>query len=199
MSVGFDHPLVADYLTRLDAAAAGLPQGRRHELVAEIRAHVADALATVGDDEASVRGVLDRVGEPEDIVAAETGDPAPGAVPAPSRAPAPPAPVGRTPSPWGPLEISAVLGLTVGAVVVPLLGPLVGLVCAWASQRWTRREKIIATMWTVLAPVLIVLAGASLFIVRSSESVDQGPDVVQQGIVEQTEPAEPAPAPEVSP
>ena len=185
MSVGLDHPLVVDYLRLLDLQASQLPPGRRHELVAEIRSHVADALAAVGGDEASVRGVLDRLGAPEDIVAAEA-DGVPSARPV---APFQPGPV-RPISAWGPLEVVAVVGLTIGAVVVPVVGPLVGLVCAWASASWTRKEKIVATAWTALAPVLIVLLGASLFIVSSSESVNEGPvvsespAVVEPGVVE---------------
>lgn len=85
-----DHPLVADYLRRLDAAAVVLPPGRRGELREEIRAHVADALATVGDDEASVRGVLDRAGESEDVVGAEARDAAPAPATEPDGPPAGP-------------------------------------------------------------------------------------------------------------
>lgn len=198
MAVGLDHPLVADYLGRLDLAAQGLPPGRRGELLEEIRAHVADALATVGNDETAVRAVLDRLGDPEDIVGAESDErPPPVRPPVPNGEPvAGPASASMRPV-WGPLEIVAVAGLTVGAVVVPVLGPLVGLVCAWASDRWTRREKVVATAWTALAPVLIVLLAASLFAVRSESS--QGPDVVQPGIVELSEPAVPAPSAEVTP
>ena len=60
-------------------------------------------------------------------------------------------------------------------------------------------EKVVATAWTALAPVLIVLLGASLFLVRSSESSRVQAAVVRPGVVEQVEPAEPAPSPEVSP
>jgi len=71
MAVSLDHPAVAEYLRRLDQAAARLPAGRRGELIEEIRGHVSEALAAIGDDEAAVRGVLDRLGSPEEIVAAE--------------------------------------------------------------------------------------------------------------------------------
>ena len=127
---GFD-TVVGVEPTTARQGAKQLPPGRRHELVAEIRSHVADALAAVGDDEASVRGVLDRLGDREDIVAAEA-EAVPSAQPV---APFQSGPV-RPISAWGPLEIIAVVGLTIGAVVVP--GgrvPLVGLVCAWASAR----------------------------------------------------------------
>jgi hypothetical protein len=184
-----------------------LPPGRRGELVEEIRTHVADALVTIGDDEASVHGVLDRLGEPEDIVGAETvesGDLV-GAQSGPvaswsSRSTGPQAAPAPAPTPWGPLELVAVLGLTAGPVLLPLVGPLIGLVCAWISTRWTRREKIIATAWTALAPVLVVVFGLSLFMARSSEVVMEPYSV--SNVVESAEvvqaPSEPVPSLEVS-
>lgn len=224
MSVGLDHPLVAAYLRRLDEAAVGLPAGRRGELVEEIRGHVADALLAVGDDEPAVRGVLDRLGSPEDIVAAEregglaseppgyvgaanpfaghtypSSHPSGSAYPPSSAPPAPypssPYPSGPTPTrTWGPVEIIAVVGLTIGAFVLPVIGPIIGLVCAWVSTQWTRREKIVATIWTALMPLVIVLAGAAVFMVRAdtSSSTDQAPIIVD-------EPAQPMPSMQASP
>ena len=63
--------LVEDYLGRLDRAATTLPPDRRAELVAEIGEHIAAALEA-GDptSEAQVRTVLDRLGQPDEIVAA---------------------------------------------------------------------------------------------------------------------------------
>jgi hypothetical protein len=74
-----DDQLVADYLQRLRAAAGALPADRRDELVDEISAHIAEARATGPvHAEASptyVRNVLERLGDPDDIVnaAAESG------------------------------------------------------------------------------------------------------------------------------
>jgi hypothetical protein len=69
-------PLVEGYLRRLEAAAAHLPRERRRELVAEIEAHVGDAPAEAGDDEAAVRNALERLGSPEEIAAAAGPEPA---------------------------------------------------------------------------------------------------------------------------
>jgi hypothetical protein len=183
MTVGLDHPVVDDYLHRLDAAATALPPGRREELVAEIRGHVAEALAEAGrDDEATVRSVLDRIGEPQDIVAAELESTAPQRFGGPGVAvhdmPAFPGGPGgfggsagaavAAPSQWGALEIVAVLGLTVGMVILPVVGAFVGIACAWLSTRWTRREKIVATVWGGAAPALLVLGVAALIVVRSA-------------------------------
>ena len=87
--------LVQDYLRRLEQAAAPLPRSRRAELVAEIREHIDDALLEAGAaDEVAVRNVLERLGPPEEIVAA---------------AATPTGPTGRA----GRLEIGALIALAV--------------------------------------------------------------------------------------
>ncbi len=64
-------PLVDEYLRRLEAAAAGLPAGRRLELVSEIRGHLREALRQVPEgDQAGVRNALERLGAPEEVAAA---------------------------------------------------------------------------------------------------------------------------------
>jgi hypothetical protein len=68
-------------------------------------------------------------------------------------------------SPWGGLEIAAVIVLAVGgllAFVVPLVPVLVGLVLVWCSQQWTRGEKAVAT-GLALVPALLVVG---LFVAR---------------------------------
>ena len=70
MSTVHRDALVDDYLARLDAAAAALPDARRQELLAEIRSHLAEALPDEPTDETTVRNVLERLGSPEEIVAA---------------------------------------------------------------------------------------------------------------------------------
>lgn len=163
-AVGLDHPEVAAFLARLRGAAAGLPPARREELVAELGEHLRDALPD-GASDAEVRSVLDRLGEPEDIVAAET-DGAPRVVGA-----APVQVVVQQGSPWGGLEIAAVLLLTVGLFVVPVVGPLVGLVLAWVSPQWTRREKTVATFWAVLPAVALAAMGiAAVVFLRSASA-----------------------------
>jgi hypothetical protein len=128
-----DH-VVSDYLNRLDVAARSLRPDRRAELLQEIREHI-DAARAAGAaaDEATVRTMLDRLGEPEEIVAA--------AVEA-----APPAdPVLVTVRPSTGLELAAVLLLTVGSFI-PLIGWAVGAVLLWASRRWSIREKLLGTL-----------------------------------------------------
>ncbi len=136
--------LVSGYLERLETAAAPLREDRRAELVVEVRGHIEQALAEAWRaDEATVRDVLERLGPPDEIVDAET---------APDRctagvaaAPGP----GATRSPWGAEEIRAVVMLTVGALLLPFLGPLLGLVSVWASAQWTTVQKQTATMGVI--------------------------------------------------
>ena len=61
-------------------------------------------------------------------------------------------------SAWGTHELAAVFFLAAGALLLPVIGPLVGMVLVWTSEAWTSREKGIATAIAVggiLLPVLI--------------------------------------------
>ena len=57
--------------------------------------------------------------------------------------------------------------LTVGAVLVPFVGPSLGLVFVWLSARWTQRQKLVAT-----AIVLTLLVLPVLLLVSVSGSAD---------------------------
>jgi hypothetical protein len=142
--------MVRAYLDRLRAVAENLPPERREELLAEVREHIDAAVAAdphVGR-EVATRNILDRLGPPEEIVRAEIE----GALPAPPASPLPAPPA----SPWGGLEIAAVVTLAIGGVVLPIVGPLVGLVLAWSSSRWTTAQKLVASALALL-PVLVVV------------------------------------------
>ncbi len=148
--------LVRDYLGRLEAAAAPLPPSRRAELAGEVRQHIEMALAEAGDrDEVTVRNVLDRLGPPDEIVEAERG---PGSTAPAWTASGAPAVAER--SGWGAVEVVAILLLTLGAVFLPIVGPLLGLIFVWASTQWTTPQKLIATaivVVLVLLPILLLL------------------------------------------
>jgi hypothetical protein len=135
--------LVHGYLDRLRAAGWTLDPARRDELVDEVREHIEAGLQLEPPGsrgtEVAARNVLERLGPPEDIVRAElegTADPTTGTVP------------NQADVSWGGLEIGAVVALAVGSVI-PFLGLFVGLLLgtclAWASPRWRRSEKLIAT------------------------------------------------------
>lgn len=142
--------LVRDYLGRLEAAAMPLPVDRRAELAGEVRQHIEMALEEAGvRDEVTVRNVLERLGPPDEIIAAEQGSGGAGnSATLPS--------TGRD-SAWGGVEITAILLLTVGAVFLPIIGPLIGLVFVWASAQWTTQHKVIATV-IVLAFLVVPIA-----------------------------------------
>jgi uncharacterized membrane protein len=147
--------LIRDYLNRLDAAAAALPVDRRGELANDVRDHIDAALDDAGSrDEVTVRNVLERLGPPEEIVSAEGPDAAAG----PGSAAAVAA-VARTGvlSSIGAMEIVALLLLTVGAFLLPIVGPLIGLLFVWLSNAWTVRQKIIATAIVVVLFVLPIV------------------------------------------
>jgi hypothetical protein len=132
MTTVHQNELVADYLRRLERAAAPLTRSRRAELVAEIREHIDDALLEAGAaDEVAVRNVLERLGPPEEIAAAA--------------GPAAVAPTGHA----GKLEIAALV-----ALAVPFVGWLVGIPLVLLSQAWASRDKAIAG-FLVFLPLLL--------------------------------------------
>ncbi|MEO8639707.1 MAG: hypothetical protein ABI458_07320 [Chloroflexota bacterium] len=157
-----------DYLGRLDAAIGSLPPSRRAELAGEVRQHIEMALTEAGGrDEVTVRNVLDRLGPPDEIVDAERGTSA--SPPGWSASTMPASGAGRMP--WGGVEITAILLLTVGAVLLPIIGPLLGLVFVWMSVQWTARQKTVATGIVVillLMPILLLLG------VRAGSAVTSG-------------------------
>jgi hypothetical protein len=120
--------LVDDYLKRLDRELAGLPRARRRELVQEISGHIAEARAGMGrENEADIRNLLDRIGDPADI-AAEAGAGAP------------------APKKRGGWDVVALIMLLVGGVILPVIGWFVGVVLFWASDTWTTGEKLLGTL-----------------------------------------------------
>ena len=125
--------LIDDYLRRLEHAAAHMQRARRTELVAEIRGHIETALAQEqATSEAAVRNVLDRLGPPEEIVEAAEPPPPPGD----RRA--------------GGLEIGALL-----ALILPVIGWMIGTILVFASRVWSRRDKLIGAL-LLLLPILVL-------------------------------------------
>jgi hypothetical protein len=136
------HPLARDYLKRLKKAAANLPRARRNELIDEIGSHLSEALPA-GASEAEALNVLERLGEPAEIVSeAESG-------------------AKGTPRP-GVRESLAIILLLFGGFFF-LVGWFVGLHLLWSSRFWTMRDKLVGTLLVPggLLPA-VVLAGASV-------------------------------------
>jgi len=122
----YSDAVVAEYLRRLDVAAAPLPPDRRTELVAEIAEHIAHARASgQAPDEATLRELLDRLGEPDDIVAeardeGSDGPPPPGYPAGYGQGPYQ-VPVQHFRRPSIALEVGAVVLMTVGSLI-PFVG-----------------------------------------------------------------------------
>jgi hypothetical protein len=73
-----------------------------------------------------VREILERLGDPVDIAAAE----------APAEAPA------RA----GWREIVALILLPIGGIIVPIVGWVVGAILLWFSDAWSTKDKLIGTL-----------------------------------------------------
>jgi len=120
------HPLAADYLDRLDHAARRLPRGERRELVEDISAHLAEA-TNAGMSDAEALTVLERLGDPDDIVEAQLPE-------EPYRA-----------DRRGVHEWAAIFLLPLGGFLF-FFGWVVGLILLWSSHAWNTRDKLIGTL-----------------------------------------------------
>jgi hypothetical protein len=122
-SAGEADKLVRRYLAQLDAALRGVDASRREEILAEVRGHIEEGRTELNpDDVASVRTLLDRVGDPA-AIAAEAGAPPPGS---------------RRWDAWAPW-------LIIFGPVASGLGWIAGMLILWTSPTWSRRDQIIAT------------------------------------------------------
>jgi uncharacterized membrane protein len=156
--------LVEDYLDRLERELADFPPARRRELVQEISEHIVEArVGLEPENEAEVRNLLDRLGDPTDIAAEARGSleeqPA-AAAPAPER---------RS----GALDVVALVLILLGGVVIPVVGWLVGVVLLWISSAWTARQKLLGTL--VVPGGLALPAGILLFATSSESACYQQP------------------------
>ena len=101
--------LVEDYLDRLERELADFPSARRRELVQEISEHIAEARAGLeSENEAEIRNLLDRMGDPADIAAEARGqarETAPAAAPVERRS--------------GALDVAALILLLIGGARHP--------------------------------------------------------------------------------
>lgn len=134
--------LVQNYLRQLEAELSALPRANRREVLDEISTHIVEARAGRTDEsEAEIRTLLDRLGDPADI-AAEAMD----------RFEVKPRK--RT---W--VEVTALVLLPIGGVIVPIVGWLVGAILLWVSDAWTTRDKLLGTLVVpggLLVPLVLV-------------------------------------------
>jgi hypothetical protein len=115
--------LVRRYLTQLDAALQSVEATRRQEILADVHEHIEEGRAGLDpDDAASVRTLLDRVGDPT-AIAAEAGASLPGS---------------RRWDAWAPW-------LIIFGFIASGLGWIAGVLILWTSPTWSRRDQLIAT------------------------------------------------------
>jgi uncharacterized membrane protein len=147
--------LINEYLKQLDAELSGLPRSSRREVVQEISAHITAARADLVDEnEAEIRALLDRLGDPADI-AAEARDR-----------------FGMQSSRkrnW--VEVAALVLLPIGGVILPVVGWFVGVVLLWVSDAWTTRDKLLGTF--------VVPGGLTLPLYLLFTAVSEGEHCVQ--------------------
>lgn len=155
MSIPVTDPFLRAYLDRLDRCAAVLPTDQRTELVEEISRHIADAMA-IGQvrTEADMRTMLDRLGEPEEIVAAARADASatPGFTPSPPYIGGAPVALRAPTTTWEGITVAL---LTIGSIV-PIIGWLAGVAMLWTSTRWRPGEKVLGTLIMPLGPAAVL-------------------------------------------
>jgi uncharacterized membrane protein len=133
--------IVNKYLQQLARELDDVPADTRRELLEDIRGHIDEAwTAAETHDRQTLQAILDRLGSPEALAAEERerlGLPKP------------------TSMGPGALEVAAVL-LT--ALVWPI-----GLLLAWLSDRWTTRDKVIATLIPVIGLAMLFTVSFAAF------------------------------------
>ena len=175
------HPMIERFLADLEVSAAGLSVDDRFELISDIRGHLDEALPPDATDE-QVSAVLTSLGSPADIASAA------------GIANWPPPSVASAPQPFVKPEpridtksMFGLLGMGIGWLILPIIGPIIGAVLIATSDRWSRTRKTIGIV-AMLPLALLPIAGASLTIVMRSDSVA----TVESGPIERIETATPA-------
>jgi hypothetical protein len=148
--------VVLDYLAGLWAESESLSPELRDQLMAAVSDYIALRRTDTAPHE-----VVGRLGPPEALVAAVHR----GAVPPHLRRPVAVEPVA---DPVSPSEYTAVALLTVGAIAVPVAGPLAGLLIATGSPRWTTAQK--AAAWVLCCGSV---ASSMLFLLIAAGSNDR--------------------------
>lgn len=136
-------PAVRAYLAELNRLLGGTPD--RALIVDGVAQHVEDALGGAPAAPERVQAVLEELGDPA-VIAAEAGAGA-----APLR---PPFLERRSGA------VLTVLLLTVGGIVIPVAGWIVGLGLLWFSKGWTLWEKLVGTLAPFVIAGVFVSVGA---------------------------------------
>src|SRR5262245_7157022 len=159
--------LVDRYLKHLEVELDDLPRDRRREIVDEIAGHIAEARAGLEHEtEADVRNILEGLGDPADIAeeARERFEVQP---PQPAQ-----------PFKPGWMEITALVLLLIGGLILPFFGWVIGVVLLWVSNAWNVRDKIIGTLFL---PGGLALPVFFLLFAGNTETGECGPVISDSG------------------
>jgi len=138
--------LIDGYLARLRVAATDLPSSVRDELIEDMRSHIAEARARESDEtDATILNILDRLGDPEVLVAEARQRPGAPRTGQPLSEPGPYRP--------GVLEIATV-------VLLPFLW-IIGVILLWMSPAWKTRDKVIGSLFSLGGYPGIFIIGAA--------------------------------------
>ena len=170
--------LIDGYLRRLERAAVSLPAAERVELVADLEAHIRDACAVDGWDEAAVRTILDRLGTPEQVVAAARD----GARASPLAAPYGAAHAAGTDPRIDGAAIAGLIVLLASPAVLPPVSILVGVLLVARSRAWTVWRKVLGVTAPVLLAVLAGLVGSLAGAVGADRLSMALPGVAELGV-----------------
>jgi predicted permease len=131
--------------------------------VDEISEHIAEARADLeSENEAAIRTLLDRLGDPEDI-AAEARER-----------------LGIRPKGSG-WDVVALIMLLVGGVILPVIGWIIGVVLLWVSETWTTREKLVGTLVVPGGLALPIFIGLTATSSELCSSYNGQPEVCEGG------------------
>ncbi|MEV4351274.1 hypothetical protein AB0J83_43005 [Actinoplanes sp. NPDC049596] len=150
--------VVLDYLAALWAQSEDLDPGLRDDLMTTVADYIALRRTSPSSPLEDPAEIIRRLGPPEALVAAARRGNLPPHIRLPALIPTPPpAATGGGAAPrGGAAEFTAVGLMTVGAVLLPVAGPIAGMLLASGSPHWAPAQK--ATGW-----VLTVGAGTAAF------------------------------------
>jgi hypothetical protein len=137
--------IVLDYLAALWAQSEDLSPELRDELMTTVADYIAVRRASIDDPVEIIR----RLGPPEALAAAARRGQMPPHVRLPALMPPAQQPVFLPPPAAGGAQYTAIGLLTAGAVVVPVAGPVAGMLLVTGSPQWTPAQK--AAGWLLTA------------------------------------------------
>ncbi|WP_433290620.1 HAAS signaling domain-containing protein [Actinoplanes sp. CA-030573] len=152
--------IVLDYLAALWAQSEDLSPELRDQLMHTVADYISARRAAATSPLDDAAAIITRLGPPESLVDAARRGQIPPHIRLPALIPPPPVPASLGPA-GGAAEYVAVGMLTVGSLIVPVVGPVAGMLLASASPHFTPAEKAIG--WTLTAGSAAAGAVLTLF------------------------------------